>query len=72
MSMISRKAGESLMINNNIEVIVAGIEDNQVKLKIVAPDEVSIYPKELYAQVKEVTREAVDTVSLETLWELRS
>ena len=42
---LSRKKGEALVINNNIEVTVLEVKGDQVKIGISAPKEVPIYPE---------------------------
>ena len=44
---LTRKKGESLVINNNIEVTILEIRGDQIKLGISAPRDVSIYRKEV-------------------------
>ena len=67
---LSRKKGEALVINNNIEVTVLEIKGDQVKLGISAPKEVPIYRKEVYVQIQEANKEATDTSGLEALKDL--
>ena len=55
---LSRKKGEALVINNNIEVTVLEIKGDQVKLGISAPKEVPIYRKEVYVQIQEANKES--------------
>lgn len=45
---LTRKKGESLVINNNIEITVLEIRGDQVKIGISAPKEVPVYRKEVY------------------------
>ena len=45
---LTRKKGESLVINNNVEVTVLEIRGDQVKIGISAPKDVPIYRKEVY------------------------
>lgn len=40
---LTRKKGESLVVNNNIEITVLEIRGDQVKIGISAPKEVPIY-----------------------------
>ena len=42
---LTRKKGESLVINNNIEITVLEIRGDQVKIGISAPKEVPVYRK---------------------------
>ena len=42
---LTRKKGESLVINNNIEITVLEIRGDQVKIGITAPKEVPVYRK---------------------------
>lgn len=59
MLIITRKKGESLMIGEDIEIIISKIDDGSVKIGIKAPKDVSILRKELYDEVKEENREAI-------------
>lgn len=55
---LSRKKGEALIINNNIEITVLEIKGEQVKLGIAAPREVPVYRKEVYIQICCLNRNA--------------
>ncbi len=67
---LSRKKGEALIINNNIEITVLEIKGEQVKLGISAPKEVPVYRKEVYMQIQNSNQEAVNTDGLEALQNL--
>lgn len=67
---LSRKKGEALVINNNVEVTVLEIKGEQVKLGINAPKEVPIYRKEVYVQIQDANKEAVNVDGLEALQNL--
>ena len=47
MLILQRKAGEALVIDENITVSVVSIDGNRVRLAISAPDDVSILRSEL-------------------------
>ena len=64
---LTRKKGESLVINNNIEVTILEIRGDQIKLGISAPRDVSIYPKEVYLQIQEENKAALETNNAEAL-----
>lgn len=64
---LSRKKGEALVINNNIEVTILEIKGDQVKLGISAPKEVPIYRKEVYVQIQEANKAATEVSGLDAL-----
>lgn len=59
MLILQRKAGESLLIGEEIEVSVLSVEAGRVRLAIQAPKSVSILRSELKTAA-EVNREAAD------------
>ncbi|MBU5483074.1 carbon storage regulator CsrA [Clostridium sp. MSJ-11] len=60
MLVIGRKKGESLLIGDDIEITVVKIEDGSVRLAIEAPKNVNILRKELYKEVEQENRNAVE------------
>ena len=64
---LSRKKGEALVINNNVEITILEVKGEQVKIGISAPKEVPIYRKELYVQIQESNKEAMNEDALEGL-----
>ena len=64
---LSRKKNEALVINNNIEITVLEIKGEQVKVGISAPRDVPVYRKEVYEQIQEANKEAVNTEGFEQL-----
>lgn len=67
---LTRKKGESLVINNNIEVTVLEIRGDQIKLGISAPKEVPVYRKEVYVQIQKENQESLQSDGLEALKKL--
>lgn len=67
---LTRKKGESLILNNNIEVTILEIRGDQVKLGITAPREVPVYRKEIYLQIQEENQVALQTDGLDELKKL--
>jgi carbon storage regulator len=53
MLVLSRKLNESIVINDNIEVVVLDIVQDQIKLGIKAPREIAILRKEIYEEVQQ-------------------
>ena len=50
---LTRKIGESIVINNNIELTVMDVRGKTVKLGFVFPKEASILRKELHQKILE-------------------
>lgn len=64
---LTRKKGESLVVNNNIEITVLEIRGDQIKIGISAPKDVPIYRKEVYLQIQEENKAALESGKLEAL-----
>jgi len=64
---LSRKKNEAIIINNNVEVTILEVKGDQVKLGITAPKEVPVYRKEVYLQIQEANKEAVNVEGMEAL-----
>lgn len=64
---LSRKKGEAIVINNNIEITILDIKGDQIKIGIAAPKEVPVYRKEVYLQIQESNKEAMNTASFDAL-----
>lgn len=58
MLVLTRKADESIMIGDDIEVKLLDIKENQVKLGISAPKSVSVHRREVYLAIREENAEA--------------
>ena len=67
---LSRKKNEAIVINNNIEITILEVKGEQVKLGIAAPKEIPVYRKEVYIQIQNATREAVNADGMEALKKL--
>ena len=64
---LSRKKNEALIVNNNVEITILEIKGEQVKLGITAPREVPVYRKEVYVQIQDSNKEAVNVDGMEAL-----
>ena len=64
---LTRKKGESLVVNNNIEITVLEIRGDQIKIGIQAPKNVPIYRKEVYLQIQKENEEAGSVDGLDVL-----
>jgi carbon storage regulator len=59
MLILTRRAGESLHIGDNIKITVLGIQGKQVKVGIEVPQGTAVYREEVYARILEENRQAV-------------
>ena len=64
---LTRKKGESIVINNNIEISVLEIRGDQIKIGISAPKDVPIYRKEVYLQIQQENEAAISADGLDAL-----
>ena len=61
---LTRKKGESIIIYDNIEIVVIGIKGEQVKLGINAPRNIPVNRKEIFDQISESNRAAVENPNI--------
>ena len=52
MLILTRRIGESVIINEDITVTVLGIKGNQIRIGVDAPRHVSVHREEIYQRVK--------------------
>ena len=55
MLILTRKAGESLMIGDDITVTVLDIKGNQVRIGIHAPRDVPVHREEIFNRIEQDT-----------------
>ncbi|MFX3687985.1 MAG: carbon storage regulator CsrA [Paenibacillus sp.] len=58
MLVLSRKKGESIIIQDQIEVTVLAVEGDTVRIGISAPKHIDIFRQEIYASIQEANRES--------------
>ena len=58
MLVLARKPNQSIMINDNIEIIIIEIKRDQVKVGINAPREIKVHRKEVYEEIQRENIEA--------------
>ncbi len=68
MLVLTRKSEESVIIGNNIEVKVLAVRGEQVSIGFNAPDDVSIYRKEVYDAIQKENLEAVKHAHQDISW----
>ncbi|EOD00372.1 carbon storage regulator CsrA [Caldisalinibacter kiritimatiensis] len=61
MLILARKKEESIMIGDNIEIVVVDIDEGKVKLGIKAPKDIDVHRKEIYEEIQISNKEAANT-----------
>jgi carbon storage regulator len=74
MLVLSRHMDESIIVGDNIEIMIVGIGHNEIQLGINAPKSVPVYCKEVYGRIcreretAETTRLCHSIAGLTALW----
>jgi len=63
MLVLSRKKNESIVINEDITVVVVEIRGDKVRLGVEAPKEVPVHRREVYEAIKRTDRAPLDKSS---------
>jgi len=58
---LTRKKDESIIIGDQIEITILDIQGDKVKLGIQAPKNIAIYRKEIFLEIKEENKAAVQS-----------
>lgn len=61
MLVLTRKRDESIMIGDDIKIIVVDVRGDQVKLGIDAPRHIPVHREEIYKEIQEENRRAALT-----------
>lgn len=65
MLVVSRKQDESIVIGNEIEIVVVRIDRHTVRLGVKAPRSISVHRKEVYEEIRLENLAATQTQSME-------
>lgn len=52
MLILTRRAGEAVMIGNDVKITVLGVKGNQVRIGISAPRDVAVHREEIYERIQ--------------------
>lgn len=61
MLVLSRKKNESIVINNDITIVVVEIRGDKVRLGVEAPREVPVHRREVYDAIQRNQQQSDDT-----------
>ncbi len=64
MLILTRKDAETLTIGDDITVTVLGVKGNQVRLGVVAPEDVAVHREEIYQRIQQEESKGNTTLSL--------
>lgn len=67
MLVLARKIGQSIVINDNIEVLVIEVRGDQVRLGIDAPRTIPVHRKELLEQIRAENVQAASEADLDVV-----
>lgn len=52
MLILTRKVGETIVINDDIRVTVLGVKGNQIRIGVEAPSNVAVHREEIHERIK--------------------
>lgn len=53
MLILTRRIGESIIINDNVKVVILGIKQSQIKIGVEAPKEIPVHREEIFERIQE-------------------
>ena len=56
MLILTRRVGETIMIDDDVSITVLGIKGNQVRIGIEAPKDVAVHREEIYERIQKEKR----------------
>ncbi len=56
MLILTRRAGETVMVGSDITITVLGVKGNQVRIGINAPKDVAVHREEIYERIQSEKR----------------
>lgn len=63
MLVLSRKVNQSIMVGDNVRVVVVAVDRDQVKLGIEAPREIAVHRSEIYEEIQRSNRSAAEAAA---------
>ncbi len=66
MLVLSRQRDESIMIGDNVEIIIVDVRGDKVRLGITAPKEIPVHRREIYDAIQREKRQKKETQEKES------
>jgi len=64
MLVLSRKKGQKLIINDNIEITILETRGDTVKIGITAPKNVTVFREEIYEEIKKANKQSTEDITI--------
>ena len=61
MLVLSRKINQSIMVGDNVRIVVVAVDRDQVKLGIEAPRDIPVHRSEIYEEIQRANQSAAST-----------
>jgi carbon storage regulator len=61
MLVLARRINDSIVIGDNVEIVVVEIKGDQVKLGVKAPKDVKVFRGEIYAEIQKENKAAAES-----------
>lgn len=65
MLVLARKVGQSIVVNDNVEILVIEVRGDQVRLGIEAPKSIPVHRKELLEQIRAENKRAAEEADID-------
>ena len=65
MLVLTRKPGQKIIINDNIELTILEVKGDSIRVGIEAPRDITIYRHEIYEEIKNENRRTANQSSLD-------
>ncbi|MCS7204280.1 MAG: carbon storage regulator CsrA [Leptospiraceae bacterium] len=67
MLILTRKTNQSIMIGDEIEIVIVEVRGDQVKLGIKAPKNIPVHRSEVYKEIQEQNKKASSSLRLDSV-----
>jgi len=69
---LTRKTNQSIMIGDQIEIVIVEVRGDQVKIGIKAPKDIAVHRSEVYKEIQEQNKKASKSLKLENIKQIES